>query len=83
MIFTVNLYKHPSFAMKYPSCHSKQRRIADGFKRSSRASWGVCAGAVDGILIWIEKPFENQPALKSLGQAKFYCGCKNKYGLSV
>ena len=43
---------HPRFDVANPANHDKQRSIAEGFYDVSSASFGCCAKAVDGILIW-------------------------------
>jgi hypothetical protein len=48
--------KHPAFAVVYPTDHDYQRSIAAGFSEVSSAGFACCAGAVDGIHIWMHKP---------------------------
>jgi hypothetical protein len=48
--------RHPLFAITYPEDHDKQLSIAKGFANVSTADFRCCAGAIDGILIWIHKP---------------------------
>jgi hypothetical protein len=48
--------KHPDFDITYPESHAKQEQIAAGFKKKSTAGFATCAGAIDGILIWTNKP---------------------------
>ena len=50
--------QHPDLAIKFPELHEKQREIALGFMTKSTANFNCCVGAIDGILIWIEKPTE-------------------------
>jgi hypothetical protein len=45
-----------AFDIAYPTCHDAQRRIATGFNKKSAADFRCCAGALDGILIWIHRP---------------------------
>jgi hypothetical protein len=47
---------HPSFNIEYPDKHGKQMSIARGFHEVSAAGFNSCAGAIDGVLIWIHKP---------------------------
>jgi hypothetical protein len=47
---------HPKFNIEYPKDHDDQRQIARGFHNVSSAGFRRCAGAIDGILIWIHKP---------------------------
>ncbi len=44
------------FKIEYPSCVDEQKRIAAGFERVSEVGFDICAGAIDGVLIWIQKP---------------------------
>jgi DDE superfamily endonuclease len=73
----------PDLAFEYPKDHSEQQKIADGFKSNSRGVFGCCAGAIDGILIWLEKPSEKHCALSECGSKKFFCGRKKKFGLNM
>ena len=45
-------------AMKilYPSDVEMQKKIASGFCKASKVKFNCCAGAIDGILIWMHKP---------------------------
>jgi hypothetical protein len=54
VVDTIN--RHPRFDIVFPANHDKQRSIAKGFNNLSSAGFGCCAGAEDGILIWIHKP---------------------------
>ena len=73
---------HPEFRMSYPSDHEQQRAIAEGFRRKSAANFKCCAGAIDGILVWIHKPSEEDSAKAGCSEGKFFCGRKNKFGLN-
>jgi hypothetical protein len=46
----------PQLAIQFPVEHQKQREIASGFLQRSSAGFACCTGAIDGTLIWIEKP---------------------------
>ena len=70
------------FVLTYPVDHAQQRAIADGFRAKSSAGFARCAGAVDGILIWTQRPSEEDAALSACSVAKFFCGRKHKYGLN-
>ena len=48
------LNRHPRFEISYPADHAKQRSITQGFANVSAANFGCCAGAIDGILIWLD-----------------------------
>lgn len=70
------------FFIVYPDEHEKQRRIAAGFQAVSQAGFDNCAGAIDGILIWIHKPSHHESLQCDVGQKKFFCGRKGKFGLN-
>ena len=72
--------KHPRFAISYPEVHANQRAIARGFADVSAADFGCCAGAIDGILIWIHKPSATECDNTGCGERKLYCGRKKKFG---
>ena len=74
--------KHPRFTIKYPEDHNAQHAIARGFHEVSRAGFKCCAGAIDGILIWIHKPSPKDCMDNGCDEGKFYCGRKKKYGLN-
>jgi hypothetical protein len=40
----------------FPKDWAAQRLVAAKFEKKSRAGFSICAGAIDGLLIWIEKP---------------------------
>ena len=50
------LYSHPNFKIENPKDREDQWQIARGFQDKSSAGFKCCAGAIDGILIWIHKP---------------------------
>lgn len=73
----------PEFAIRYPESAEEQRKIAQGFEKVSTVGFSNCAGAIDGILIWMHKPSAAQA--KNAGdvcQSKFLCGRKGKFGLN-
>ena len=74
--------KHAPFFIEYPADHERQKEIASGFYNASSAGFDSCAGAIDGILIWTQKPSEKDAAKCGLGRKKFLCGRKNKFGLN-
>jgi len=43
--------------IQYPSSHAEQRKIAKGFQKWSLVGIKICAGAIDGLLVWIEKTY--------------------------
>ena len=42
-----------TFDIKYPRNHEEQKKIGADFKAVSVFDFDVCAGAINGILIWI------------------------------
>jgi hypothetical protein len=51
------------FDIAYPTCHIAQKAIAQGFYEKSAANFKCCAGALDGLLIWTNRPTESDAAL--------------------
>jgi hypothetical protein len=74
--------RHPRFEISYPGDHAKQLSIARGFANVSAAGFQCCAGAIDGILIWIHKPSPKECEVAGCGAGKFLCGRKKKFGLN-
>jgi hypothetical protein len=68
---------------EFPEDWAAQRLVAAGFEKKSRAGFSICAGAIDGLLIWIEKPTEYDCELAKCGAKKFFCGRKKKFGLNM
>ena len=68
---------------KYPTDHAKQKDVAAGFARKSKAGFKNCSGAIDCMLIWIEKPSEKSCRISECDAQKFFCGRKHKYGLCL
>ena len=66
----------------YPTSHAEQQTIAEGFKNVSAAQFDCCAGAIDGVLIWIQKPSDKECASAGVGASKIFCGRKHKFGLN-
>jgi len=73
----------PSFDIEYPSEHGAQLRIARGFKAISEANFHNCAGCIDGLLIWILKPTDEETEKHKCPATKFYCARKHKFGLNM
>ena len=71
-----------SFDISYPRNHEEQKKIAADFKAVSEVDFDVCAGAIDGILIWTLKPTLEDAKAVGVDQMKFMCGRKHKYGLN-
>ena len=72
----------PSFIISYPDSLDKQKQIAAEFQAASTPGITNCAGAIDDILIWILKPSLEESKIAGVGQKKFLCGRKHKFGLN-
>ena len=70
------------FHISYPSSFATQERIARAFQNASSVDFDNCAGAIDGILIWMLKPTKEDAERAGVGQKKFFCGRKGKFGLN-
>ena len=70
------------FPLSYPSSHAEQLAIADDFQPHSQAEFAICAGAIDGLLIWIGKPTPLDCKEMKCDSGKFFCGRKHKFGLN-
>lgn len=68
--------------IRYPESAEDQKKIAKEFERVSSAGFNICAGAIDGILIWIQKPTPKNAKRAGSGQMQFLCGRKGKFGLN-
>jgi len=73
----------PEFSMHYPASHEKQKEIAQEFQTKSAAQFDCCAGAIDGMLLWIHKPNKRECKKSDCASGKFLCGRKHKYGLNL
>jgi hypothetical protein len=72
----------PAMNIEYPSNINEQKKIARGFCSASKVKFDCCAGAIDGILIWMHKPSQKEADAAGVGQKKFLCGRKGKFGLN-
>lgn len=70
------------FHISYPSSHDEQLQIAHGFRQKSAADFTQCAGAIDGILIWIPQPTTDDSDVTGVGVTKYLCARKGKFGLN-
>lgn len=75
--------KCPKLKIGFPEDHAEQRRIAAGFKSKSVPGFDCVVGAIDGMLVWTEKPSMFSTLLAKCGSRRFYCGRKHKYGLNM
>lgn len=77
------IHKCPSLEIKYPESHEEQLKIAEGFKNKSAVGIEICAGAIDGLLVWTEQPTKADCEEMGKGQREFYCGRKHKFGWNL
>ena len=63
----------PAFIISYPKSLEEQKKIAAEFQAASTPGITNCAGAIDGILIWILKPSLKELKISGVGQKKFLC----------
>ena len=52
VVDAVNNYS--KFAIAYPLSVEEQKKIAAGFQKASSVGFDICAGAIDGILIYMD-----------------------------
>jgi DDE superfamily endonuclease len=67
----------------FPQSHTAQRKIARAFELKSDPSFTMCAGCLDGMLIWMEKPSAAVCKEAKCGAMKFFCGRKKKFGVNL
>jgi hypothetical protein len=75
--------KCPGLNIIYPTDHEKQKKVVKGFEGKSRVGFRICAGAIDGMLVWIEQPRRRDCNDMNSGPRIFYCGRKHKFGLNL
>jgi DDE superfamily endonuclease len=73
----------PQLAFTFPECHEEQKKLALGFKERSEVGMDCCVGAIDGLLLWIERPSKRDLDESTVGAKKFFCGRKHKYGMNL
>ena len=49
----------------------------------SKAGFDNCVGCIDGMLLWIEKPFPKECEKVGVDSGKFYCIWKAKFSLNL
>jgi hypothetical protein len=69
--------------ISFPTNYKDQCTIAARFDARSKARFSCCIGAIDGMLIWIEKPYETEAEATGCGVKKLFCGRKKKFGLNI
>lgn len=73
----------PELKIRFPSSHAEQRKIARGFQKKSKARFYCCIGCLDGMLVWTDKPTEEECEKMKCGAKRFMCGRKGKFGLNL
>ena len=56
----------------------EQQKVAEGFRSRSACNYLNCAGAIDGMFVWITKPTLQIMEKTKIVANKFFCGCKYK-----
>jgi hypothetical protein len=74
--------KKQQWYIEYPQNHREQQKIADEFRVNSSVDFACCAGSIDGIVIWMNRPTLKEASKVGVDQQKFYCGRKHKFGLN-
>jgi DDE superfamily endonuclease len=72
-----------ALSFSFPESHTEQEKIAAGFRKRSRVGFDCIVGAIDGMLLWLEKPSDKECELAQCGAKKFFCGRKSKFGLNL
>jgi hypothetical protein len=62
------------FSIEYPASETAQLKIAHEFENDSEVKFNNCGGAIDGILIWILKPSEEDANDAGCGRRNFNSG---------
>ena len=71
------------FDIKFPSDYAMQQQMAAKFSQKSSIGLTNCVGAVDGILIWTNRPSKDDLENLGFGPKKFFCGRKHKFGMNM
>lgn len=67
----------------FPSDHKVQSDLARAFAKKSQAGFQTCVAAIDGMLLWIERPRDRDCEEAGCGAKKFFCGRKHRFGLNL
>ena len=66
----VAVNNHLEFQISYPLSVEEQEKIVAGFNKVNSIGFDVCAGAIDGILIWMQKPCFKEALRVGVGEKK-------------
>ena len=69
VVDVINKYK--SLEFHFPT-KEEQTLICEGFKKKSNSGFDNVIGALDGMLVWIQKPSSETCNLLKIGENKFY-----------
>jgi hypothetical protein len=83
VVAAINSCTAPELKIEFPSDHAEQLRLAKGFQQLSTAKFDCCVGAIDGILIWTERPTKAECDQAQWGPLKYMCGRKKKFGMNM
>ena len=73
----------PCLQFQFPATVAECQEIAADFTFRSKAGFDNCVDCMDGMLLWIEKPFPKECEKVGVDSGKFYCGWKAKFGLNL
>ena len=72
-----------SFQFRFPTTSKECKSMAYDFTFRSKAGFDNCVGCIDGMLLWMEKPFQKHCEKVGVDSGKFYCGRKGKFGSNM
>jgi hypothetical protein len=67
-------------SIEYPESKTAQLKITHDFENVSKVKFSNCAGAIDGILIWILKPSEEDANEAGCGRRIFFVVARENLG---
>ncbi|KAG7339726.1 DDE superfamily endonuclease [Nitzschia inconspicua] len=79
---SVELHDKLRDGIEEEALEEKKTKVPDEIQKASTPEIDICAGAVDGILIWTIKPTVDECNFLGVCQKKFLCDWKNKIGLN-
>ena len=59
------------------------KELAADFTFRRKAGFDNCVGCIDGMLLWMEKPFLKECEKVGVDSGKIYCSQKGKFGLNL
>ena len=72
----------PELAIKFPT-KEEHIKIAQAFKQKLKVNFEICAGCIDGVLVWLNKFSDKDLEGTNIGPGKFYNGRKHKFGMNM